>query len=251
MRLAKALLLAVCCLQPWLAVAHAMLKVVTEDAPPFNYIVGQHLHGPATRFVEQLLRHAGLPFQQHVYPWARSMALASHRPNVLIYSLARTPARELQFHWLGWLASERVALYALVSRPELRAASLEEAGKLRIGISNQDVRGQWLREHGFTEVSASRQGGLDVADNMETNLRRLQLGWIDAVPMSAGSLQAYCRRELLDCRKFRVLLALPLTMELYLAASLGTPPATLARLRQSYQALRRDGQFARTFRDYQ
>jgi polar amino acid transport system substrate-binding protein len=40
-------------------------------------------------------------------------------------------------------------------------------------------------------------------------------------------------------------------MELYLAASLGTPPATLARLRHSYQVLLRDGSFARTFRGYQ
>lgn len=251
MRLAKALLLAVCCLQPLLAGAQAMLKVVTEDAPPFNYIVGQRLQGPAPRFVAQLLRHAGLPFQQYIYPWARSMALASHQPNVLIYSLARTPARESQFHWLGWLASEPVALYALVNRPELHASTLAEAGRLRIGISNQDVRGQWLREHGFVEVSAKQHAGLDVADNMETNLRRLQLGWIDAVPLSEGSLKAYCRRELLDCRQFRVLLPLPLTMELYLAASLGTPPATLAQLRQSYQALRRDGSFARAFADYQ
>lgn len=251
MRLANALLLACCCLQPLLAGAHAMLKVVTEDAPPFNFIVGQRLQGPAPRFVEQLLRHAGLPFQHHVYPWARSMALASHQPNVLIYSLARTPAREAQFHWLGRLGSERVALYALVSRRDLRASTLAEAGRLRIGISNQDVRGQWLREQGFAEASANRHAGLDVADNMETNLRRLQLGWIDAVPISADSLQAYCRRELLDCRQFRQLLPLPLTMELYLAASLGTPPATLARLRHSYQALLRDGSFARIFRGYQ
>ncbi len=251
MRLANALLLACCCLQPLLAGAHVMLKVVTEDAPPFNFIVGQRLQGPAPRFVEQLLRHAGLPFQHHVYPWARSMALASHQPNVLSYSLAGTPAREAQFHWLGRLGSERVALYALVSRRDLRASTLAEAGRLRIGISNQDVRGQWLREQGFAEASANRHAGLDVADNMETNLRRLQLGWIDAVPISADSLQAYCRRELLDCRQFRQLLPLPLTMELYLAASLGTPPATLARLRHSYQALLRDGSFARTFRGYQ
>lgn len=251
MRLVRAVLLAVCCLQPLLAGAHAMLKVVTEDAPPFNFISGQRLQGPAPHFVEKVLRHAGLPFQHRVYPWARSMALATHQPNVLIYSLARTPAREAQFHWLGRLGSERVALYTQASRHDLHISTLAEAASLRIGTSNQDVRGQWLREQGFAEASVNRHAGLDVADNMETNLRRLQLGWIDAVPISAEGLQMYCRRELLDCRQFRQLLLLPLTLEVYLAASLGTPPATLARLRHSYQALVRDGSFARAFRGYQ
>lgn len=241
-----------CCLCcATLAQAAPWLTVVTEDAPPYNFVDGGRLQGPAPTLVAAILQRAGLPYQQHVYPWARSYAMASHEPNVLIYALARTSAREKQFHWIGRLVSERYALYTQSSRHDLQVSTLAQARSLRLGVSNQDVRTQWLREQGFKDAGPQQYAGLDVSDSNDTNLRKLQRGWIDAVPVSAAALSVYCQRMATDCRQFRLLMPLGLTVDLYLAASLDTAPATVTTLQNAYQSLQRDGSVARAFHDYQ
>lgn len=241
-----------CCLC-WSVTAAAaeVIDLVTEDAVPLHYRQDGQWRGEAPPFVEAVFQRAGVPFRHSVYPWARSYMLASTRPNVVIYSLARTPEREAQFHWIGRLVSIRYGLFALASHPPLRGSSLNDARQLRIGVTNNDVRAAWLRQQGFTDSQPGQHQGLDVADDGMANLRKLLSGRIDAVPTSLLGLQGYCITQQQDCRQFRQLMALPFQVDLYLAASLQTPDDTVSALQQAFLSLQRDGSHARAFRHYQ
>ncbi|MBP7581202.1 MAG: ABC transporter substrate-binding protein [Vogesella sp.] len=222
-------------------------RVVTEDAPPFTYWHDGELAGPVLPFVDKLMQAAGLPYTHHVYPWARSLALAQHAPNVLIYALARTPEREASFHWIGELVDMRIYLYGMVGRKTPQVDSLAQARQLRIGVINKDVRLDWLKANGFSELSPTSVGGLDLSENSEVNMLKLRRGMVDAVPVSRIAMQTYCRQSKLDCGQFRQLYPLPMTMSLYLAASKKTSYEYVNTLRYHYRKLVQDGSHHQAF----
>ena len=52
--------------------------------------------------MEKTLQAAQLrDYQIRLYPWARAYDMALKEPNVLIFLIARTSARETQFKWAG------------------------------------------------------------------------------------------------------------------------------------------------------
>lgn len=217
------------------------MVVVTEDARPLHYLWQGQLQGEAPQFVQQLMRRAGLHYSQQVYPWARAYMMASSLPNVLIYSMARTPEREPQFHWIGKLLTVQYAMFALQSRSDIRARSVDELRAYRIGVTASDVRANWLRDQGLRDAGPEGRAGLDIADDGLSNLRKLMQGRVDMVPTSAVGMKSFCQSEGVDCSRFRRVMVLPFSVDLYLAASLKTPPAVLQALRYAYARMQQDG----------
>lgn len=91
---------------------------VTENFPPYNYLKNGAAAGYATELIRHLEAESGIHFMIEVLPWSRAMLLPSSKPNVLIYSMLRTPERESNYHWIGaiddlsiymWKLAEEVA----------------------------------------------------------------------------------------------------------------------------------------------
>src|ERR1039457_4975179 len=81
---------------------HAETIHAVTEATSYAYLREGKVAGPATEVVELTLRKAGFAeYQIKLYPWARSYDMALKEPNVLIYLIARTPARESLFKWAG------------------------------------------------------------------------------------------------------------------------------------------------------
>lgn len=79
------------------AIQSTDLLVVTENLPPYNYKEGIAVKGVATEVVQALLKEVGLQADIHVLSWVRAYLKALEQPNVLIFSLVRTPEREEHF----------------------------------------------------------------------------------------------------------------------------------------------------------
>lgn len=238
--------LILCCL-PTLGQAEAQMRVLTEDSPPMAMIRDGQLSGPAPQFVTELFRRSGISIEQQVYPWARAYVLAQSQPNVALYSLARTPEREGKFYWIGELFSTGIAFYGLASRNDLKLQTIHEAKGLRIGVIRQDVRVGWLKSQGFVEWQPGMAGGLDYADGSDSNYRKLMRGLIDLVPVSDAAIHVYCNKENISCKQFRRVMALPLSIDLYLAVSKGTSPAMVKQLQKTYRQMVDDGTLERQF----
>ena len=74
--------------------AAAPLTVVTEEFPPYSYAQGGKLTGYSVEVVRAALGGAGLDYSMTIYPWARAYQIGRAQPNVLIFSIVRTPERE-------------------------------------------------------------------------------------------------------------------------------------------------------------
>jgi polar amino acid transport system substrate-binding protein len=214
------------------------LQVVTE-ATPYSYLQGDQLAGPATEVVRAALQRAGLDdYRAGLYPWARAYDLALKEPNVLIYLIARTPAREAQFKWAGEFMKMEYHLYKLRDRQDVAVRRLEDARRYSVGVIRDDLRHQYLRGKGFGKLVVSAQ-------NID-NFRKLLARQIQLIPLPDADAAQLCREAQFDCAQLEKVLTLDeLSTGLYMAFSHATDDATVRRVRQSFDGLKAEGMVQR------
>ncbi|VXC80288.1 Amino acid ABC transporter substrate-binding protein [Pseudomonas sp. 8Z] len=159
-------------LLPWPLYGSEPLRIVTEELPPYSMTVNGKLGGMATELVQAVLDEIGESTHIQVMPWARAYDTALNGHNVLIYSIARTPAREALFTWVEPIAAGNWKLYSL--NPNLRLNSLDEARHYQIATVKDDVAEQFLLDHGF-EIGKNLQS----SNRYDLNYEKLLMGRVD------------------------------------------------------------------------
>lgn len=215
--------------------AHAdTIRAVTETTP-YTYQKGERVEGPATEVVEKTLQAAGLTnYLVKVYPWARAYDMALKEPDVLIYLIARTPAREQQFKWAGEIMKIQYHLYRLRDRTDITVKVLADARQFTIGVMRDDVRQQYLQSKGFHRLTVSSQW----IDNFNKLLKRQ----VDLVPLTEDDASRLCIEARFDCAGLeRVLTLDEASTGLYMAYSTATADSTVQRTRAAFEKLKSDG----------
>lgn len=229
------MLLACALLSP---LAAQTILAVTEHTP-YTYVMDGKVVGTATEVVELTLQRAGLKdYRVNLYPWARAYDMAQTKPNVLIYLIARTKAREQQFQWAGEIMKIQYHLFRLQGRGA-GVSDLASARSRTIGVMRDDVRHQYLRAKGFEK--------LVVSAHPIDNFRKLLSGQVEMVPLTADDATMLCRETGFDCAGLeRVLTLDEASTGLYMAYSRQTPMDVVERTRQAFDRLKAEGVVRRT-----
>lgn len=111
---------------------NAQLQIVTEQFPPFNYRVNGVLKGASVEIIQSLLIDIKLDANISLYPWARAYEMAKHTPNVLIFSMAKTPNRLDLFQWGGAIVPVESCFFSLKSRTDIEINTIEDALKYKV-----------------------------------------------------------------------------------------------------------------------
>lgn len=208
------------------------LMVLTEDLPPLQITENNILvDGIAFHAVRHLLDSSELNYSIDVMPWARAYKIAREQPNVLLFSLVRTPHRENAFHWLTRIADMDMYLVS-AKTAQVGLTTLEEARKVLIGVKRNDVVYEYLSANGFVD----NQNLLIMRDTQDTYdaliNHRVQLA-----PANPELINAYCKLSGCNLESFRFNVLMPdMHQDFYLAASMGTDPRILKRIRQTIVA---------------
>lgn len=128
-----------------------IVRVVTEQFPPYNFEEQGAVKGAATEVVRSVLERAGLRHTVEVMPWRRALDSALHERNTLIYSVARTEGRERQLAWLGRICDRRLLLYCLKERDDLLGHPLESLPNATFAVIQGDASEELLRRRGVPE----------------------------------------------------------------------------------------------------
>jgi len=210
------------------------LKVVTENTP-YTFLKGKQVAGSATEVVEKTLEAAGLTdYQIKLYPWARAYDLALKEPGVLIYLIARTPAREQQFQWAGEVMRMQYHLYRLRDRSDINVKTLADAKNYTIGVMRDDVRQQYLQAKGFYRLAVSAQW----IDNFYKLINRQ----VDLVALTADDAKSLCVQANFNCAGIeRVLTLDEASAGLYMAYSAATEASIVQKTRAAFDKLKADG----------
>ncbi|MGN8273673.1 substrate-binding periplasmic protein [Pseudomonas sp. SMV71] len=234
LRLCSCLFLAMICLKS----QAETVEVVTEDSL-YAFMREDKVVGPGTRIAEQTLKNAGLAdFSVSLYPWARAYDKALHEPNVLIFPLDRTPARESLFKWVGEIQRVASKLYKLRGRNDIAVNSLEDAKQYSIGVVRNDAKQIYLQDRGFTR--------LVISANNHDNFQKLLNQQVQLVPMpenTARLLSADAQMDFASLEEVYILDEQP--HRVYLAFSLNTPDGVVANARRAFEQLKAEGEVGR------
>jgi len=210
------------------------IRVVTESTP-YTFQKGDRVEGNATEVVEKTLQAAGLSdYQVRLYPWARAYDMALKEPDVLIFLIARTPAREQQFKWVGEIMKIQYHLYRLRERSDIVVKTLADAENYSIGVIRDDVRHQYLQGKGFRRLTITAL----TTDNFNKLINRQ----VDLVALSEVDASSLCEQAHFDCSALtRVLTLHEASTGLYMAYSSPTADGTVQRTRQAFEKFKADG----------
>lgn len=215
------------------------IKAVTEASAFTHQNSDGKVGGPASQIVEATLQNAGLTdYSVSLYPWARAYDMALQEPNVLIYLIARTPARETQFKWAGEFMRIEYHLYKLRDQAQVTVRSLQDAKNYSIGVMRDDVRHQYLQSQGFTKLVVSAQN----IDNFKKLINRQ----VQLVPIPEVDAKLLCEEARFDCTRLEKVHTLDaLAVGLYMAYSKSTSDEVVARTRTAFNKLKADGSVGR------
>ncbi len=222
--------------------AHAQtIEAVTEENPNLHTAgPGGTVIGPGADLVREVLRRAGLSFEIKLFPWPRAYTLAEREPNVLIFSIGRTPEREDKFKWVGEIIATEYRFIKLKTRSDISIQTLDDARRYSIGVVKQDLTEQFLTARGFPASS------LDAAIDFNQNLAKLLAGRTDLMVSSASDRKSICLRDASICERIDTAMLIDeMKTTLYMAFSNQTPDDTVARARAAYDSMRSDGTWKR------
>ncbi|WP_286828263.1 MULTISPECIES: substrate-binding periplasmic protein [Kordiimonas] len=220
--------------------AHAAspeIRLLTEQFSPLNEVHNGKTRGVAVEILKAVYAHMGRPDPSGdivAMPWSRAYAEATSQPNVLLFSIIRTPEREGLFHWVGPIMAANVALVGKDSLPaDVDWASLPKA--YRYGVLQDDFSEQQLIAKGLPRTSmlfwASPQSGA----------RMLMRGRIDVWVYERSSAFAALAQLGENLSDYQVVHEFKCG-DYYFAFSRGTDEGFMWAFQEAFEAVERSGE---------
>ena len=123
--------------------------IVTEHFPPFQ-IKGEKLEGVSIDIVNRINEKLGLDVEINELPWSRALYMAQSKPNVLIFTMGKSPRRMPHFHWVGELPiADSMTVWTHKSFSANGACNWKDLKELNTAIPRNDSFVSLLFEHGF------------------------------------------------------------------------------------------------------
>ncbi len=227
--------------------APPLLKVVTEEFPPYNYTANGKIKGISTSIITETLKRSGLKYHLKVYPWKRAYhTIALKEKNVLIYSIYRSAEREPLFAaWIGpILPPAAVNFYKLKERSDLKVSTLEEARRFSIGVTRADYNHELLKSLNFPH--------LDIASDAASNTRKFLSKRVDLIPSYELTLAARLQQMGIPFNRVENMLTLipAEASKIYMAVSRGTGPEVITKIQTAFDQIQAEGFIDRTLNEY-
>ena len=125
------------------------LDIYMEENRPFNYSSDQGLSGISVELLLAASDAVGLGITRkdiQVVPWVRGYQLIGEKADTVLFSTARTEARENQFLWAGPIASLEIVV---IGPRDITINQFSDLKKYTIGTIRNDVAEQLLQAQGF------------------------------------------------------------------------------------------------------
>lgn len=250
---ACALISACLCHNPQVEAASGQVRIVTQDFAPLQWDNDGQPDGYVADFmlavIDRVRDRLSVPVGPFEFlPWKRAMLMARLEPNVLLFSLSRTPEREDWFEWLGEVSPYGQYFYQLDTRPKIAVDRIEDlkALKLRIGVQDGGNLYSYLKQLGFDET-----GNMVPITDYHQGIEMLYLGRLDLVPLTGFLAEASACRQGFDGARLKpVVFVEALAQPLWAVFSKGSDPQLVEAFREEMALLRENGFFEETYADH-
>jgi len=222
----------------------AEIKLVTQNFAPLQWDNAGQPDGYVTAFllaaVERVNQSDPVTVSAFEFlPWKRAMLVAESGPNVMFFSLSRTPEREDRFLWLGEVSPYGQNFYQLASRPKIDVERIEDLRDLDVKIGVQDGSNllTYLKQLGF-----EGSGTLVPITDFHQGIEMLFLGRIDMLPLTGFLAEASACKQGFDGSQLQpVIFVEALAKPLWAVFSKGTDRALYDSFRTEMATLKEEG----------
>lgn len=147
------------------------LTIYTEESPKAHFKDADgKITGYVYEFVLAMQKKMGDKTPIQMVPWEKGYQLVSTKPNVALFSTTFTEERRPLFKWVGPVSESVWVLYAKTGS-DIKLKSLEDAKRLKkIGTYKGDVREEFLKEKGFTNLDSVTEDSLNLKRLMENTI---------------------------------------------------------------------------------
>jgi len=215
------------------------IKVVTEFLEPYQIKNPDgSLGGFSTDVVNALFKITKDEANIEIMPWARAYEIALHKPNTLIYSIARTEIRDKKFHWIGALKEERLYFWGLKKHYTKLDYEVSALKNYKIAVSRNSNTAQYLIAQNFANIYQLA--------NERQNMNMLFIDRVDLILATQITIETRAKSLGYDFNKLQKLNEVPaLNNKLSIAFSMGTSPKLIKQYQAAFQQLINEGQLAK------
>lgn len=216
------------------AFADDKIRVVTESWYPFNYLDEKgNIVGKSTKVVKAILNDSGLDYEIEINPWSRAFNLVTSQPNVLIYSILRTPDREDLFYWFCPISKlERHKVYKLTARTDIAVNAEEDIKKYTTGVTGNTFLHKYMTGLGFVDGK-----NLQVNSDDSVSINMFIAGRIDLLVSLDSSMKRKLNQKVLNKSIVTSLMTLPTKAypPICMALSKKSPIRLMKIIRQAHE----------------
>ena len=218
-----------------------ILQLVTEEYPPVTFMRDGEPSGFVTDMVREITARLDIPDAINLTSWNNAYTMALLHPNVVIFSMDRTPAREDLFHWIGPVGQNSSILFARKGS-DITIDSMEDAKKIStIATTTQWFTEQHLKREGFTNLVSSP----DPADNV----RQLMNGDVQLSIFTDITIPEIVRNAGYTMDDLEPVFTVQQTY-FYIGMSKDTAPEIVSQWEATLETMKQDGTFADIYRRY-
>lgn len=208
------------------------MTILTEDYPPLSYLENGVVTGYGADVVAAIQAELQTKAVPELMNWDAAYKRALTEPNVVLFTMEKTPEREDKFFFIGPLGDNISSFYTLkdseLAVPDLKTAQ----GVKAIATTTDWFTEQYLKEQGFTNLVSK--------PDPKDDIRMLTDKVADLSVFTDVTYPQIAKDAGIDPAALKPVLELMKT-EYYIAISKQTDPKTVGRWREAFAKLQRDG----------
>ncbi|MDH3839248.1 MAG: ABC transporter substrate-binding protein [Desulfobacteraceae bacterium] len=219
----------------------ADLKILTEEYPPVTFKKDGKVTGFVTDIVRKIIVRQNIPDNIRLTTWENAYNLALSNPNVVLFSIERTPDRESLFQWVGPVGKNNAIFYTKKGSG-IKINSLEDARKIpAIATTTNWFTEQYLKSKEFTNLISSPLP--------ETAVKQLMNGEVQLSIFTDITVPEIVKTAGYSMDDLEPVFTVSSTY-FYIAMSLGTPLEMVEKWQSGLDDLKADGTFEKIYRSY-
>ena len=192
----------------------------------------QELVGYNADLVRALLLEADVDAPLLAVPWQRLIRESLQKPNVLAFTVARTPEREELFHWITPVTRNSYGLFGL---DDETWETIDDIPKAKVtGTIKRDFRSDIARKAGLPVVEF---------DSWREVVDALHQGDIDLAFASPGAMDHGCRQSAAGCKNIQLATRHSDVTTWVVLSKSGTDPALVEKFTEAASRLKQSEKY--------
>ncbi|PKF62988.1 hypothetical protein CW745_06060 [Psychromonas sp. psych-6C06] len=223
--------------------AGSVYKVMTEEFHPFGYYNDDgEFTGVAVEITRLLLKEVGHPDNIQVLPWARAVKNIEHKPNHLLFAMARTADREDKYQWVGPILADSIYLFQRAEHDTFYQLTSQAKQVDFIAVTRDFPEQVFLEDLGFSN--------LVLTNNPKQSVKMLMTGRVPLMAAGSAVMHDLVVNSGFQAKDFKRTGIRLFSTDLYLAFSKNIPVQEIKRWQMALDNLKLQTQYQEILEAY-